>query len=105
MVELCFSQSAQGALRAAQHCGGKKKTGHSGLVFFYKKGEKPSRREIRRYRKQLEREEAERERRAVPLGNDPSDVLGLRPAPRRVCPGGAGRQGDPGAPAPVVGAV
>ena len=76
-MELCFSQSAQGALRAAQHCGGKKKTGHSGLVFFYKKGEKPSRREIRRYRKQLEREEAERERRAVPLGNEPSDVLGL----------------------------
>ena len=47
MVELCFNQSAQGALKMAQHCGGKGR--HSvGTVFCTSEdGEKPSRRAVR----------------------------------------------------------
>ena len=42
MVELCFNQSAQGALKMAQHCGGKGR--HSvGIAFCTSEdGEKPS---------------------------------------------------------------
>ena len=47
MVELCFNQSAQGALKMAQHCGGKGR--HSvGTVFCTSEdGEKPPRRAVR----------------------------------------------------------
>ena len=178
MVELCFNQSAQGALKMAQHCGGKGR--HSvGTVFCTSEdGEKPSRRAVRAQMRKVRAEQDRLDRYAVPWGtkapmysvwgwlcpwgtspplwrrDGPRRALfrqfhtdfpldgaggrrgleggsgrcggaegpgryrgggahlggrhpgrGLRPAPRGRPPGRAGRQGDPGFPAPVVGAA
>ena len=77
MVELCFNQSAQGALKMAQHCGGKGR--HSvGIVFCTSEdGEKPSRRAVRAQMRKVRAEQDRLDRYAVPLGNKSSDVLCL----------------------------
>lgn len=77
MVELCFNQSAQGALKMAQHCGGKGR--HSvGIVFCTSEdGEKPSRRAVRARLRKVRAEQDRLDRYAVPLGNKSSDVLCL----------------------------
>ncbi len=77
MVELCFNQSAQGALKMAQHCGGKGR--HSvGTVFCTSEdGEKPSRRAVRAQMRKVRAEQDRLDRYAVPLGNKSSDVLCL----------------------------
>lgn len=77
MVELCFNQSAQGALKMAQHCGGKGR--HSvGIAFCTSEdGEKPSRRAVRARLRKVRAEQDRLDRYAVPLGNKSSDVLCL----------------------------
>lgn len=77
MVELCFNQSAQGALKMAQHCGGKGR--HSvGTVFCTSEdGEKPSRWAVRAQMRKVRAEQDRLDRYAVPLGNKSSDVLCL----------------------------
>ena len=77
MVELCFNQSAQGALKMAQHCGGKGR--HSvGIAFCTSEdGEKPSRRAVRAQMRKVRAEQDRLDRYAVPLGNKSSDVLCL----------------------------
>lgn len=67
MVELCFNQSAQGALKMAQHCGGKGR--HSvGIAFCTSEdGEKPSRRAVRAQMRKVRAEQDRLDRYAVPL--------------------------------------
>ena len=94
MIELCFGQSTQGALRCAQHCGGggRKAFGvifgraeadgsgedvESTTVIGYDDGKKPTKREIRQIQRDFQRKQEELAREAIPLGGNPGDVLAL----------------------------
>ena len=94
MIELCFDQSTQGALRCAQHCGaGSRKAfgvvfGHvedggsgenveSTIVIGSDDGRKPTKREIRQVLQDYQRKQEELAREAVPLGGNAGDVLAL----------------------------
>ena len=94
MIELCFDQSTQGALRCAQHCGGggRKAFGvifgraeadgsgedvESTTVIGYDDGKKPTKREIRQIQRDFQRKQEELAREAIPLGGNPGDVLAL----------------------------
>ena len=94
MIELCFDQSTQGALRCAQHCGagsrkafgvvfGHAEDGGSGenvestIVIGSDDGRKPTKREIRQVLRDFQRKQEALEREAIPLGGNAGDVLGL----------------------------
>ena len=94
MIELCFDQSTQGALRCAQHCGagGRKAFGvifgraeadgsgenvESTIVIGYDDGKKPTKREIRQIQRDFQRKQEALEWEAIPLGGNPGDVLVL----------------------------
>ena len=94
MIELCFDQSTQGALRCAQHCGGggRKAFGvifgraeadgsgenvESTIVIGYDNGKKPTKREIRQIQRDFQRKQEALAREAIPLGGNAGDVLAL----------------------------
>ena len=103
MLEVCFGQSAWGALRVAQHCGGgagkisgavfgRTEEAEEGLqrllrragkgvafttIVGFDDGEPPTRQEIRRLQRDFRRRQELLEREAVPLGGSPADVLTL----------------------------
>ena len=106
MIELCFDQSTQGALRCAQHCGGggRKAFGvifgraeadgsgenvESTIVIGYDNGKKPTKREIRQIQRDFQRKQEALAREAIPLGGNAGDA---GPVP------GPGHGGYPGAP-------
>lgn len=78
MIEIVFSDSACGSLKAAQHYGkGKFHSGGICVLFSDANGRKPSKKEI----EDAQRDAVERNRlaweRATPLGGNPSDVYGF----------------------------
>ena len=75
MLELCFSQSARGGLRCAQHCGGGRKI--IGVIVGRDDGRPATRKEIRQAQKQTQQKREALDREAIPLGGTPSDVLEL----------------------------
>ena len=75
MLELCFSQSARGGLRCAQHCGGGRKV--FGVIVGRDDGRPATRKEIRQAQKQAQRKREALDREAIPLGGTAADVLGL----------------------------
>ena len=76
MLELCFSQSARGGLRCAQHCGGGgRKT--IGVIVGRDDGRPATRKEIRQAQKQAQQKREALDREAIPLGGTAADVLGL----------------------------
>ena len=94
MIELCFDQSTQGALRCAQHCGagsrkafgaifGYEEAGGSGenvestIVIGSDDGKKPTKRDIRQVLRDFQRKQEALEREAIPLGGNAGDVLAL----------------------------
>ena len=76
MLELCFSQSARGGLRCAQHCGGGGRK-IIGVIVGRDDGRPATRKEIRQAQKQAQQKREALDREAIPLGGTPSDVLGL----------------------------
>lgn len=76
MLELCFSQSARGGLRCAQHCGGGGRKVF-GVIVGRDDGRPATRKEIRQAQKQAQRKREALDREAIPLGGNPSDVLAL----------------------------
>ena len=76
MLELCFSQSARGGLRCAQHCGGGGRKVF-GVIVDRDDGRPATRKEIRQAQKQAQQKREALDREAIPLGGTPSDVLGL----------------------------
>ena len=76
MLELCFSQSARGGLRCAQHCGGGGRKVF-GVIVGRDDGRPATRKEIRQAQKQAQQKREALDREAIPLGGTPSDVLGL----------------------------
>lgn len=76
MLELCFSQSARGGLRCAQHCGGGGRKVF-GVTVGRDDGRPAIRKEIRQAQKQAQQKREALDREAIPLGGTPSDVLGL----------------------------
>ena len=76
MLELCFSQSARGGLRCAQHCGGGGRK-IIGVIMGRDDGRPATRKEIRQAQKQAQQKREALDREAIPLGGTPSDVLGL----------------------------
>lgn len=76
MLELCFSQSARGGLRCAQHCGGGGRKVF-GVIVGRDDGRPVTRKEIRQAQKQAQQKREALDREAIPLGGTPSDVLGL----------------------------
>ncbi len=76
MLELCFSQSARGGLRCAQHCGGGGRK-VIGVIVGRDDGRPATRKEIRQAQKQAQQKREALDREAIPLGGTPSDVLGL----------------------------
>ena len=75
MLELCFSQSARGGLRCAQHCGGGRKV--FGVIVGRDDGRPATRKEIRQAQKQAQQKREALDREAIPLGGTAADVLGL----------------------------
>lgn len=76
MLELCFSQSARGGLRCAQHCGGGGRK-IIGVIMGRDDGRPATRKEIRQAQKQTQQKREALDREAIPLGGNPSDVLAL----------------------------
>lgn len=76
MLELCFSQSARGGLRCAQHCGGGGRK-IIGVIMGRDDGRPATRKEIRQAQKQTQQKREALDREAIPLGGTPSDVLEL----------------------------
>ena len=76
MLELCFSQSARGGLRCAQHCGGGGRKVF-GVIVGRDDGRPATRKEIRQAQKQAQQKREALDREAIPLGGTPSDVLEL----------------------------
>ncbi len=76
MLELCFSQSARGGVRCAQHCGGGGRKVF-GVIVGRDDGRPATRKEIRQAQKQAQQKREALDREAIPLGGTPSDVLGL----------------------------
>ena len=76
MLELCFSQSARGGLRCAQHCGGGGRK-VIGVIVGRDDGRPATRKEIRQAQKQAQQKREALDREAIPLGGTPSDVLAL----------------------------
>ena len=76
MLELCFSQSARGGLRCAQHCGGGGRKVF-GVIVGRDDGRPATRKEIRQAQKQAQQKREALDREAIPMGGTPSDVLGL----------------------------
>lgn len=76
MLELCFSQSARGGLRCAQHCGGGGRK-IIGVIVGRDDGRPATRKEIRQAQKQAQQKRKALDREAIPLGGTPSDVLEL----------------------------
>ena len=76
MLELCFSQSARGGLRCAQHCGGGGRKVF-GVTVGRDDGRPAIRKEIRQAQKQAQQKREALDREAIPLGGTPSDVLEL----------------------------
>ena len=76
MLELCFDQSTQGALRQAQHCGGGGRKVF-GVIVGHDDGSPATEEEIQRVRRQTQREQEALDREAIPLGGNAGDVLGL----------------------------
>lgn len=76
MLELCFSQSARGGLRCAQHCGGGGRK-IIGVIMGRDDGRPATRKEIRQAQKQAQQKREALDREAIPLGGTPSDVLEL----------------------------
>ncbi len=76
MLELCFGVSVRGALRVAQHCGGRGRAVF-GVVMSRDDDAPISGKELRKVRKQAQQRQEALAREAIPLGGDPSDVLAL----------------------------
>ena len=76
MLELCFSQSARGGLRCAQHCGGGGRKVF-GVIVGRDDGRPVTRKEIRQAQKQAQQKREALDREAIPLGGTAADVLGL----------------------------
>ena len=76
MLELCFSQSARGGLRCAQHCGGGGRK-IIGVIVGRDDGRPATRKEIRQAQKQAQQKREALDREATPLGGTAADVLGL----------------------------
>ena len=76
MLELCFSQSARGGLRCAQHCGGGGRK-IIGVIMGRDDGRPATRKEIRQAQKQAQQKREALDREAIPLGGTAADVLGL----------------------------
>ena len=74
MLEIAFSESAQGGLRMAQSCCAPTAFG---VVFAHEDGSRPSRTELRAARRQAERNTRRRWAEAVPLGGRAGDVYGF----------------------------
>ena len=71
MLELCFSQSARGGLRCAQHCGGGGRKVF-GVIVGRDDGRPATRKEIRQAQKQAQQKLEALDREAIPLGGTPS---------------------------------
>lgn len=76
MLELCFDQSTQGALRQAQHCGGGGRKVF-GVIVGHDDGSPATEEEIQRVRRQAQQKQEALDREAIPLGGNAGDVLGL----------------------------
>lgn len=78
MLELVFSDSACGSLKAAQHYGqGKYKPGCIGVIVCHDDGTEATPEEIAEAQRQVEEQDRRAWEQAVPLGGDPGDVLGF----------------------------
>lgn len=76
MLELCFGESVRGALRMAQHCGGRGRAVF-GVVMSRDDDAPISGKELRKVRKQAQQRQEALAREAIPLGGAPSDVVAL----------------------------
>ena len=70
MLELCFSQSARGGLRCAQHCGGGGRKVF-GVIVGRDDGRPATRKEIRQAQKQAQQKREARTGRPSPWGERP----------------------------------
>lgn len=78
MVEIVFGDSASGSLKVAQRFGaGPYRKGAIGVIVSHTDGSKPTEEEIDQARRKAEQEARLAWEEAVPLGGEPSDVIGF----------------------------
>lgn len=78
MIEIVFSDSACGSLKAAQHWGEGEYAGRCvGAIVSHADGSRPSRREKREAQRQAEAQDRRAWERGAPMGGNTDDVFGL----------------------------
>lgn len=78
MIDIVFSDSACGSLKAAQHCGkGEYLGGSVGVIISHHDGSEPTQEEIATAQKEAERRQRQEWEQAVPLGGNVADVFGF----------------------------
>lgn len=78
MIEIVFSDSACGSLKAAQHFGeGKYQCGGIGVIVTHRDGSTPTRKELKAAQKEAEKRARIAWENAVPLGGSPADIYGF----------------------------
>jgi hypothetical protein len=78
MIEIVFSESACGSLKAAQHYGkGEYQDGCVGVLVSHRDGSRPTKKEIEVAQRKAEERDRLAWERAVPLGENPADIYGF----------------------------
>lgn len=78
MIEIVFSDSACGSLKAAQHFGeGKYQCGGFGIIVTHRDGSTPNRKELKAAQKDAEKRARIAWENAVPLGGSSADIYGF----------------------------
>ncbi len=78
MIEVLFSDSACGSLKAAQHCGeGKHQSGCISVIVSHTDGSKPTKEELDAARREAEEKARLAWETAIPLDGNPSDIYGF----------------------------
>ncbi|MEG1061024.1 MAG: DUF3658 domain-containing protein [Oscillospiraceae bacterium] len=78
MIEIVFSDSACGSLKAAQHYGqGKYIGGCTGVIFSNKDGSEPTQEQMKNAQKTAEEQIRLEWEKATPMGGNPQDVFGF----------------------------
>lgn len=78
MIEILFSDSACGSLKAAQHYGdGKYQGGCVGVIVSHSDGSKPSKNEVEAAQREAEEKTRLAWENATPMGGNPADIYGF----------------------------
>ena len=77
MLEICFNSSVKGALKIAQHCGGRKTARAIGIIGIDSKNKLKAFFEKKKALKKIKKEQEELQKLAISIGGNREDVLAI----------------------------